>query len=237
MKHVSLITPAIALGALLTGAAQAGMDDDPVLLTAAIDQMERRHDGNGPDPLVMEADFWIGTDLHKAWLKTEVEQVGGETEELQLELLYSRAIDPYWDFQIGWRGDRRPDPERDWLAIGVMGVAPYWIETEATAYIGENGRTALRLNAEYELMFTQRLFLVPEVEANLYGKDDPARNLGSGLSNVNLGLRLHYGLTKQFAPYIGWNWNRKFGDTADFTQAAGGRVEHTQFVMGVSGWF
>lgn len=229
----------LALGLTMTGGVQAGMNDDPVLLTAIIDQMERRHDGHGPDPLVMEADFWIGTDLHKAWLKTEIEQVGGETEELELQLLYSRAIDPYWDFQIGWRGDRRPDPERNWLALGFQGLAPNWIETEATVFIGESGRTAFRLDVEYELMFTQRLYLVPEIEADFHGKDDPARRIGSGLSNVNLGLRLHYGLgqTKQFAPYIGWNWNRKFGDTADFSRAAGGRVEHTQFVMGVSGWF
>ena len=87
--------------------------------------------------------------------------------------------------------------------FGVQGLAPYWFELEATGYVGPSGRTAARLRADYELLFTQRLILQPELELNLYGKDDPARGIGSGLSDVQFGLRLRYEIRREFAPYVG----------------------------------
>lgn len=107
----------------------------------------------------------------------------------------------------------RKQSARAWAALGVQGLAPYWFSTEATFYVRGQGRTAVRLKSEYELLFTQRLILQPEAEANLYGKSDPARQLGSGLSDLEIGLRLRYEVRREFAPYIGVVWARQFGGT------------------------
>lgn len=227
----------ISLAALIvTTPTQAGGKDDPVLSKIMIDQFEKRY-ADGKDPLILEADAWIGQDLNKAWFKIDAEHVDGELEELELQVLYSRAIDPYWDLQIGWRHDDKPVPQRDWLAIGVKGLAPYWFETDAALFIGGNGQVNARLQAEYEWMLTQRWVLSPEVEASFYSDDDPAHDIGAGLSKVQAGLRLRYEIKREIAPYIGFNWTGKFGDTADFAKTMGKDARDSQFVVGVRTWF
>lgn len=213
-----------------------GGRDDPLLIKLMIDQLEYR-DAKSENPTVLEAELWIGKDLNKLWIKTDIEKVGGNTEEAELQLLYSRAIAPYWDFQAGLRRDFKPKPTRDWVALGFKGVAPYYFEVDTALFIGDNGRTALRLEAEYELMFSQRLILTPEVTADFYGKSDPETETGSGLSSLSFGLRLRYEVRRQFAPYIGVYWSKKYGETADFARAAGNDIDDTQFVVGIRAWF
>jgi len=213
-----------------------GRGDDPLLTRVMIDQFETRHTG-GHDPLVIEGMAWIGKDLHKAVAKFEIEQISGETEENELQLLYSRAIDPYWDLQIGFRHDDRPYPSRDWLAAGFSGTAPFFIETDVTLFLGEEGQKALRLEAEYEMMITQKLVLVPEIEMNFYSKNDPAVHTGSGLADSEFGLRLKYEIKREFAPYVGINWTKKYGKTADYVGEEGEDTSDAQFVVGFSAWF
>ena len=175
--------------------------------------------------------------MQKLWIKTDIERADGDNEEVEVQALYSRAIAPYWDFQVGWRHDSRPEPDRDWAVIGFQGVAPYWFEIDAAVFIGESGQTAVRLEAEYEALFTQQLILTPEVKMNVFGKDDAATGIGSGLSDIELGVRLRYEIKREFAPYIGVNWTKLYGDTADFARAEGEDVDDVQFVVGVRAWF
>ena len=213
-----------------------GMEDDPLLFKLMVDQLEWR-DADGDDLFVWEADAWIGKDLNKFWFKTEGERTGSETESAEIQALYSRAVDPYWDFQIGWRHDLRPEPSRDWLAVGFKGLAPYWFEVDATLFAGGNSQVAGRLQAEYEFMLTQRWVLSPEFEMNIHGKDDEETGVGSGISDMELGLRLRYEIRREFAPYIVINWEKKFGKTADFAEEEGESTDDLQFVVGIRAWF
>jgi len=221
---------------LLSSATQAASKDDPVLAKVMINQLEVRFT-DGPDPRVLEAQVWIGQDLNKLWLKADVEHVDGHTEEAEVQALYSRAIAPYWDLQVGWRHDIRPRPDRDWLAVGFEGLAPYWFEIDAAVFLGEGGLVGARLEAEYEWMLTQRWVLSPEMKVNLHAKDDEATGTGSGLSDTELGLRLRYEIRREFAPYIGMNWTRKFGSTADFAREEGEDTDDVQLVAGIRAWF
>ena len=221
---------------LLSPSVMAGMEDDPTLFSVMIDKLEYRTT-DGDNPVVWDADAWIGKDLNKIWFKTEGEIADGETEDAWAELLYSRGISPYWDLQVGWRHDFRPDPRRDWLAVGFKGLAPYWFEIDATAYARNDGTLFARVDAEYEFMITQRLILSPELEFNIFSKQDKERGIGSGLSDAELGLRLRYEIRREFAPYIGVNWEKAFGDTADFIKEEGGSSSSLQFVVGVRAWF
>lgn len=214
----------------------AGMEDDPLLTMVKLDKLEV-HETDDGNPWAWKADAWIGRDLHKLWLKTEGEYHDGETEEAELQLLYSRAITPFWDLQLGARRDFKPEPERDWLAIGVNGLAPYMFEVDAALFFGEDERMAARLDAEYEYMFTQRLVLIPEMEANLYSKADEELGIGSGLADLTLGLRLAYEVRREFAPYVGYTWTGLYGDTADYAEAAGGDSRSDAWVAGIKAWF
>lgn len=190
------------------------MGDDPRLATLHVDRLEAVHTsrGNGQQ---WDLQGGYGNSRDKLWLRSEGERSGGRLEAADVELLWQHAVAAFWDTQLGVRTDTGPGPGRQWVAFGVQGLAPYWFELEATGYVGPAGRTAARLRADYELLFTQRVVLQPELELNAYGKADPARRLGSGLSDVALGLRLRYEIRREVAPYLGGVWTRRFASTAD----------------------
>ena len=161
----------------------------------------------------------------------------GELEDAGTELLWGHAVAAYWGSQLGLRYDSGEGPDRTWVAFGIQGLAPYWFEVDATGYVGDEGRTAFNLEVEYELLLTQRLILQPRIEVDWYGKSDSARGVGSGFSEASLGLRLRYEVLREFAPYIGLNWWKKFGDTANFAQAAGQETDDLQVTLGIRAWF
>ncbi len=216
--------------------ARAGAEDDPLLFMAILDQMEMR-DAGDDNTFSWDAQGWFGQDLRKLWFKTEGERTGGNTNEAEFQFLYSKAIARYWELQLGVRHDFEPSPSRSWAVIGVQGLAPYFFETDIALFVGDSGRTAFRFESEYELLLTQRLILTPEIEVNFYGQNDAEVGVGSGLSDLELGLRLRYEIRREFAPYIGVNWSKLFGKTKDIARIAGDSTSEAQLVIGFRAWF
>lgn len=215
-----------------------GMDmlDDASLGMLLIDRLEY-FDARNANGAALDAQAWYGNDANKLWLKAEGERSDGRLQKLRTEALWDRPFGIYWNTQLGVRHDFGVGPDRTWAAFGVQGLAPYWFEVDAAFYVGQSGRTALRLESDYELLLTQRLILQPRFEVNFYGRNDPQRDIGSGLSDAELGVRLRYEFTRQFAPYIGVEAARKFGKTADFAHAAGESVFDPRLVAGFRIWF
>jgi copper resistance protein B len=212
------------------------MDDTASTGKVLFDQLEWRNAVEG-NALAWNAEGWYGGDANKVWLRSEGARVAGPTISARADLLWDHTFARWWSVQAGGRQDIGAGPARTWAAIGVRGLMPYWFNSEATFYVGEQGRTAVRLKSEYDVLFTQRLILQPEGEANFYGKADAARLLGSGLSDLELGLRLRYEVRREFAPYIGVAWSRDFGGTADRVRESGRNPSDVQFVAGVRAWF
>ncbi|MCH2457273.1 MAG: copper resistance protein B, partial [Henriciella sp.] len=93
------------------------------------------------------------------------------------------------------------------------------------------------IEAEYELLLTQRLILQPRIEANLSAQDIPERETGAGLSTLDAGLRLRYEIRREFAPYVGVEWQSAFGETRDMIAAAGGKGDDIVFLVGLRTWY
>ncbi len=228
---------AMAVLVAVTNPLHAGMEDDPTLVKLMIDEFEQRY-GDEEDPIVFDGDLWIGKDINKLWLKADAEYVDSEVEKSRVQARYSRAVAPYWDFQLGVARDIKPaDETRDWVVAGFRGLAPYYFDIDTSLFIGKNGRSQLLFDTEYEIMFTQKVVLSPEVKFVFNGKKDEALGQGAGLSSIEAGLRLRYEIVREFAPYIGINWEGVFGDTADYAEAAGGETSDTQFVVGIRAWY
>ncbi len=244
---------------LLTGAqatAQNAADEfyDPAAMAAARKSVRHMHGDSlnsliigerlenqthdGDSSLVWEAQGWIGYDINKLWLKTEghYNNESNDTEEFELQALWSHAISPFWDFQAGWRHDFEDSP-KDYAVIGFMGLAPYWFEMDAAAFISEDGDASARLEAEYELRFTQRLILQPRMELNYAFSEDLNAGIGKGLHKANLGLRLRYEFKREIAPYLGIAWEKSFGDTADLLRSSGMDNEEASLVVGLRAWY
>lgn len=257
---------ALAVAAwLAAGAAWAQADDEPVPPVTDEDRAAAFPDLGGADArdmmlerplnyLVMldhlewqdttpdsaaawDIDAWVGRDLARLVVRSEGERAGGSTEHADLQLLWGRSFSPWWTWVAGARRDLGHGPERNWAAVGIEGLAPYWFELEATAYVGEAGRTAARLEAEYELLLTNRLVLQPKLELDWYGRDDAQAGIGSGLSSAEAGFRLRYEIRREVAPYLGYVWERKYGTTADFARAEGEDTRDRRLVAGIRLWF
>ncbi|MES2408128.1 MAG: copper resistance protein B, partial [Pseudomonadota bacterium] len=211
------------------------MDDNALISKLMLDKLEYVHGKS--DSMVWDGRFRFGRDLNQLWIRSEGQRSQGKIQDAEAELLWGHTFSPFWTALTGVRHDFGTGPSRDWAAFGIQGLAPYRFDVEATAYVGSSGRTALKLKTSYDLLLTQRLILTPELDANLYGKDDPARGVGAGLSDASLGVRLRYEIRREFAPYIGFNFVRKYGKTADFARAEGASVHDFQLVTGVRVWF
>lgn len=210
--------------------------DDAVYFHAIMNQMEGRF-GGGESGFRWDGEAWAGTDTNKLWVKSEGDLSRGRLEDGQQEVFYDRPVTTYFDLQAGLRTDLDSLPGRSWAAFGFQGLAPYSFEVSATAYASDAGHYAAKLGGLYDLLITQRLVLQPQIELNFYTKSDPAREIGSGLSHLDSGLRLRYEFTRQFAPYVGVTYESKFGQTADFASKAGGRVELLRLAVGLRTWF
>ena len=215
------------------GAMEHAPDIHSLLLINRLEGWDGKH-GTGQ---AWEASGWVGSNLNRLWLRSEGERSGGRTEAADLELLYGRAVSPWWDVLVGVKQDFRPADSRTWAAIGVQGLAPYKFETSATAYLGEGGQVMATAEVEYELLLTNRLILQPLLEPTVAPKDEPEYGIGRGLNKVEGGLRLRYESSRRFAPYIGISHERMFGDTADYHRAAGEHLRDTRWVAGVRMWF
>lgn len=193
---------------------------------------------DGDDAYAWEGEFWYGGDINRLVVKSQGEgEIGGDLHGAEAQLLYSRAIGPYFDMQAGVRHDFEPGPSRSYATVGFEGLAPYWFEVEGAAFLSEKGDLSARLEAAYDLRLTQKLILEPRAEIDLAAQDVRELGVGSGLSSAEFGLRLRYEFRREFGPYVGVSHERKFGRTADFARAAGDDVEATSLVVGVRAWF
>lgn len=194
-------------------------------------------DADDASTLAWDLSGWIGGDIDRLWLRSEGERSNGKTEDAEIQALWGHAISPWWDVVSGVRQDFKPGAPQTWAAFGLQGMALYNFEAEATAFLGENGQSALRLEGDYDILLTNRLILQPTAELNVYGKNDPQRGIGSGLANTEAGLRLRYEIRREFAPYIGVTWNRTYGHTADYAREEGEDRSEARLVLGVRLWF
>jgi copper resistance protein B len=208
------------------------MLEDPFNRSFLFDELET-HEHDGRRDLAWDATFWAGRAFDKLAVRTEGEKSGGTTESAELELFWSHAVARWWDVLTGARTDFEPGDTQSWAAFGIQGLAPYRFELEATAYLGDGGRSALRFEGEYELLITPRLILQPQLEVDWYGQADAVRGLGPGLSTAEAALRLRYEFRREVAPYVGLVRERKFGATADRARARGEDPDDTLLVAGV----
>lgn len=242
--------PALALALFLLAAPAFAQQDpfplpprewpEPVMDTQRftfllLDRIEYRWQ-KGDDARTWDAQAWFGGDFNKLWLKSEGAQVAGDTEEAEVQALYARRIAPFWHLQAGVRQEARPKPAQNYGVLAVQGLAPYWFQVEASAFL-RSGEISGRLEAEYDQLLTQRLILQPRIETNFSASAEPARGVGSGINDVELGLRLRYEIRRELAPYVGVNWTRKVGDTADLARSRGEDASATSIVLGLRVWY
>ncbi len=196
-----------------------------------MEQLEYRQPRRGDNYYVADGSLWYGNSLQRLRLGIEAHQRPNQADEQQVSLRYEQAVSAYWDAFIGARYDRLPGDNRQWVALGLQGTAPYFIETELAFYVGKHGRSAAELQLAYDLRLTQRWILQPQLELQWYGKDDDINGIASGVHSLQSGLRLRYEISRQFAPYVGLAYQQYLGDNAQLHD------DSLSWVAGVKLWY
>ncbi len=211
---------------------------DNELFTRFIGDRIEYQSREGDAALLWDVQAWAGFDYNKLWFKSEGSWLVDEekVEEAEAELLYSRNISSFWDLQLGIRHDFKPDPDRTFAAFGIQGLAPYWFESEATAYLSEDGDLSAVVEVEYDMLLSQRLILQPRFETLVALQEVEEYGVGQGINFIEMGLRLRYHFTREFAPYIGVSWNRKLFEAEDLAEAEGEDTDTLSFVAGLRIW-
>lgn len=201
-----------------------------------IDRLEART-ANGEEKYLWDAQGWYGGDLDKLWLKSEGEgSFDGPLESAEIQALWSHAIGPFFDLQAGARYDLEPTGG-GYAVLGVQGLAPYMFEVDAALFLSDRGDVTARVEAEYDQKLTQRLILQPRAEIELSAQNVPELGIGAGLTKAEIGLRLRYEIVREFAPYVGVEYEAKTGKTADFARLDGEDPDGVVFLVGIKAWF
>jgi copper resistance protein B len=206
------------------------------------DQLEFRVN-DGDDQARWEVEGWAGGDTHRIWFETEGELQASSDghDEAEGQLLYGLHVNPFWDVRAGIRHDRLFGPGRDrdrsFAVLDVSGLAPYWFEVTPAVFLSDDGDLSARLTATTDVLLTQRLVAQPRIEWNAAAHDVPKFGVARGFNDVELGLRLRYEIRREVAPYVGVNWLRRLGNTADLARDDGEKAGIFGFVAGVRAWF
>ncbi|MFT3965994.1 MAG: copper resistance protein B [Sphingobium sp.] len=194
--------------------------------------------GPGAESYAWEVEGWTGGDIDRFAVKSKGEGAfGGKAEKIELQAVWFHALDPWFNLRAGVRQDLQPRPRRTHAVLAIEGLAPYWFEVEGEIFLSNKGEVKARAEASYDQRITQSLVLQPRVEMNLSAQDVPELEMGSGFTSVEAGLRLRYELTREFAPYIGLNWEQKMGRTARYARDEGEKPGALRFVAGLRLWF
>jgi copper resistance protein B len=218
------------------------IEDSMRFASLLVDKLEYQM-AESADILNWDVTGWYGGDYNRLWLKSEGGwRISGERGgAAQLQALYGRLIAPFWDFQVGLRYDQFSgagfDRSRGFAVIGVEGLAPGWFELETALFISQDGDVSANLTAYYDMLLTQRLILQPRLDFDAAVQSAENFGVGKGVNSLGLGLRLRYEIAREFAPYIGVQWLRQFGETADIERRGGGSADDLAVVFGVRLWF
>ena len=191
------------------------------------DQLEFVHGSEG-DGVAWDIHGSYGGDYQKLLIRTEGGVINGKADfTTGAEALWWRALTPFWGTVLGFRQEFGSSSHTQ-LAVGIEGLAPYWLQLEGTGYLAEDGGLSARLKGSYDIFLTNRLILTPEAETNLFSRSDAKRGVRAGVNNIELSARLRYEFTRAFAPYIGFDWEQTLargkGTESDAKLVAGLRV-------------
>jgi copper resistance protein B len=237
MNHI--LIPAVFIACAIAGSAQAqdtmpAMDHGGQVFNMIKGEFDYADDHGGL--INWDIDGWIGGDRERVWLRSEGEIEDGRTQTAEAQLYYGWNVDMFWDALVGARQDFEPD-SKTYLAASLVGLAPYFFETEASVFLADDGGVSARFKQSFDLLITQQWIVEPHLELNAYAQDVPERGVGAGLSDVELGVQMRYEITRQFAPYVDLVWDRQLGETASIARAAGEDVDNTTLRVGLRVWF
>ncbi|MEH6667700.1 MULTISPECIES: copper resistance protein B [Psychrobacter] len=190
------------------------------------------------DQINFEAMGWYGTDSNRIRLRTEGSAQTKDDKEIDSlsSLAYWKPLSIFWNGEAGVAYDTENDNAA--IMAGIVGTAPYFIETDARAYLYTDGQLRLDLGAEYEWRLDQHWVVIPEVGLTAFSKDDHDNGITKGFNEMETEVRLTYEtFSRQLAPYVGVSYETALGKARGQRRQENESVDSSSLTAGVKFWF
>jgi copper resistance protein B len=190
------------------------------------------------DQINFEIEGWYGDDSNRLRLRTEGHAATEDDKEIDSlsSLAYWQPLSIFWNGEAGIAYNTENDKSA--LMAGIVGTAPYFIETDARAYVYTDGQVQLDLGAEYEWRLDQHWVVIPEVELTAFSKDDTDNDITKGFNELGTEVRLTYEmLSRQLSPYVGFSYETALSDARDLRRQNNEGVDTSSVTAGVKFWF
>ncbi|MBJ9985945.1 copper resistance protein B [Acinetobacter sp. S40] len=197
-----------------------------------------RVDKHGQGEFTTELETWVGTDENKLFIKAHSEKSESEKADYAISALYSRNIAEFWDVQAGLRyRNKAVDVYRQEAidaAFGLHGLAPYFFETDAYLYIGQDQHISLSLETERDILLTQKLITQPYIKADILIRDESDYAQKAGLTSLQTGIQTRYEISKKVMPFIDIAYRHEKGDRQTSHQVATNSESGWRYGAGIS---
>nr|WP_240366502.1 copper resistance protein B [Psychrobacter sp. KH172YL61] len=190
------------------------------------------------DQIDFEFDTWYGTDSNRVTLRSEGSAQTNDDKEIDslTSLAYWKPLGIYWNGEAGVAYNTENDKSA--IMAGIVGTAPYFVETDARAYVYTDGQVQLDLGTAYEWRLAQRWVVRPEVQLTAFSKDDTDNGITKGFNELETEVRLAYEtLSRQLSPYVGFSYASALGDARDLRRQENVAVDSNSLTAGVMFWF
>ena len=190
------------------------------------------------DKINFEAEGWYGTDSNRVTLRSEGSAQTEDDKEIDslTSLAYWKPLGIYWNGEAGVAYNTENDKSA--IMAGIVGTAPYFVETDARAYIYTDGQVQLDLGTAYEWRLDQRWIVRPELQLTAFSKDDDDNGIAKGFNEFEAEVRLAYEtFSRQLAPYVGLSYTSALGDARDLRRQENEAVDSSSLTAGVMFWF
>ena len=162
-------------------------------------------DNDGKGSLGSSFETLIGTDENRVFVEANLNKAESNDPNYDVSALYSRNVAPFWDVQAGVRyseDKNNRNSNRIDGVIGLLGLAPYFFETKAYLYGGENNFWGASFEFDRDLLLTQKLITQPYIAADIVFNDNSDFATKSGLSELKTGLKTRYEINKRIRPFV-----------------------------------
>ena len=190
------------------------------------------------DQINFEAEGWYGTDSNRITLRTEGSAQTKDDKEIDslTSLAYWKPLGIFWNGEAGIAYDTQNDKSA--VMAGIVGTAPYFVETDARAYLYTDGQVRLDLGTAYEWRLDQHWVVIPEIELTAFSKDDTDNGIAKGFNDFDAEVRLTYEtLNRQLLPYVGVSYESALGDARDLRRQQNEAVDSSSVTAGLMFWF
>lgn len=176
-----------------------------------------------------------GGDYNKLELYTDDAEISkGTVENADIDIFYWHLINQFWAIKGGANYFYRPAERAYWQpGIGIEGLMPYFIDTNARAYYHE-GSAKLDVELSRDTQITNNFFIRTGIRSILATKTVTEDEIGRGLNQMRYTLRPYYRIRPGLSIFTEFEHEEDYGALKSIRRSEGESTTENTITFGLS---